>query len=188
MKNLVLPLLGLSVLSNCGLELVGATVTAPIWLPIEYATAQSKVVQPVNVVSSSGKQVGPMFGGAEEATFTITRTTVSCTGWADFQINWSDPVNKTLALSCGRNLEGKLTVEIVTTRMTEVSIGPITLRDPVSGEKSQVTVMCKGNFNVAKKRIDPFLLTCPRNSYAVVLPGKVVNGQQKFELFYTPPV
>lgn len=196
MKRFVFPLLAMTVLSNCVDPITGAAmavgaVTAPVWVPIEYANAQSNVVQPVNVVSATGKQIGPVFADTKEATFTTTRQTIKCTGKADMigmALFSNEPAAQKIALSCGRKLKGEIVLEKFSTRMANAKIGPVLLSDPVNGEKSNVTVTCNGNFNVGDDRVDPFLLNCVRETKAVIVPGKIVNGQQSFEFFYTPPV
>jgi hypothetical protein len=192
MNKYLFPFLGIFALPACDYIAVGAALTtvaaAPVWVPIEYANSQNNVVQPVNVVSASGKPIGPNFAQNAEATFTVTKETISCAGEANVRdvsfLGSAEEIN----FSCGKGLAGKLSFDKVTTRIVNVSIGPVIVRDPATGAVSQATMKCKCTFNVGKKRVDPFMLRCPRDSKAVFVPGNKGPDKAQFSIWFTPPV
>ena len=150
-----------------------------IYLPVEYAVLQSQTIQPVNVLSANGKPIGTVYQ-KPEGSFFYSRETVACKGTA--KLVKSGP--KPWALKCNKKKKAALELEMITTRKASIYIGPVTFRDPASGEAEKRLVQCKGVYNQDGGVVQPFMLACAGGGHAVIVPTASNGDLYSFDFLF----
>jgi hypothetical protein len=186
MRNLVLSLLGITLLSGCAAELLAMAVLVPVAIvtvPVLYAVDQAGIIQPIDIVTTSGKHLTPQYGEAAKATFTVTKDAITCTGHDDLSKGHDGPV----LLQCDKGLKGQMTKSMSMGRDVSLSIGPRSAPQDKDGNLSQTTFRCSGQYNAKTSQFAPFLIDCGSNGKAAIAPAVAASGASKFTVWIYPP-
>ncbi|MBE1283175.1 MAG: hypothetical protein GJ676_07670 [Rhodobacteraceae bacterium] len=182
----------------------GAAVVAPVGGALVLADG-AKIRQPVMVKSAAGAVLTPDFAGAPKAKFTVSESTVVCTG--THRLNQPTVVIDPAAaggystyykvnLACNKGLKGNAFVSIYPARgdvnpIFQFEVGPknVPLRQsggPGNYILGQVTYSCFNEFSTRQNPVAPFGTKCQQDAYGVVAQGAANQGGNAFTVWVFP--